>query len=69
MTNGPSRTLCAIYFLAIAAMWLMLSTSDYADARQAECSARSNRKLNVTWDEKSDTCKKETRNGTTSQNR
>ena len=67
--NHPPRWLLALYFISIAAMWLMLSTSDYREARRLECANRSTTKFNVTWDQETDTCKKEKRNGTTAANR
>ena len=65
----PKRWQVIGYLIAIAVMWAMLSNADYTDARQRECSHRSNAKYLVTWDSNSDTCKKEPRNGTTTQNR
>ena len=65
----PPRWLLATYVVAIAVMWAMASSSDYREARKLECANRSTAKFNVTWDEKSDTCKKERRNGTTEANR
>jgi len=67
--NHPPRWLLAIYFIAIAAMWLMLSTSDYREARKLECANRSSQKYHVEWDQSTDTCRKEKRNGTTQENR
>jgi hypothetical protein len=69
MTNHPPRWLLAIYFLAIAAAWVMLSSSDYNEARKLECTNRSNKNYDVTWDSSTDTCTKEKRNGSSAQNR
>ena len=67
--RNPPRWLLACYAVAIAAAWIMLSSSDYNEARKLECANRSNRNFDVSWDSETDTCKKEKRNGTTSQNR
>lgn len=67
--NHPPRWLLITYVIAIAAMWVMASNSDYQEARKLECANRSTAKFNIYWDESSDTCKKEKRNGTTAQNR
>ena len=69
MHRNPPKWLLATYFFAIAAMWVMLSSSDYNEARKLECANRSNKNYDVTWDSSTDTCKKELRNGTTQKNR
>jgi hypothetical protein len=69
MNRPLPRWRLALYFSAIAAMWVMLSSSDYNEARKLECANRSNRNYDVTWDSSTDTCKKEARNGTTQKNR
>jgi hypothetical protein len=69
MRNHPPRWLLALYGVAIAGAWVMLSTSDYQEARKMECANRSTRSTLVEWDSSTDTCKKEKRNGTTAQNR
>jgi len=67
--HPPSRKLMTFWFIAIIGLWMLASTSDYQEARKMECANRSTVKFNVTWDESSDTCKKERRNGTTAANR
>ena len=69
MHRNPPKWLLATYFFAIAAMWVMLSSSDYNEARKLECANRSSKGYIVTWDSSTDTCKKEVRNGTSTQNR
>lgn len=69
MRNHPPRWLLAIYAVAIGAAWVMLSSSDYNEARKMECANRSGVRYTVYWDQSTDTCKKELRNGTTPQNR
>lgn len=67
--RNPPRWLLAVYVAFVVAAYLALSTADYNDARQQECANRSNKTWDVSWDSSTDTCKKELRNGTTSQNR
>lgn len=63
--TAPNRFMTAVYLIAIAIAWAMLSTMDYQDARREECQARSNARWTVTYDVESDTCKKEANHGTT----
>lgn len=67
--NHPPRWLLAVYTVAIAAMWMLLSTSDYHEARKLECANRSTPAYSVEWDSVNDKCVKEKRNGTSAQNR
>lgn len=64
---SPRRS--ALYLVAILAMFLMLSNSDYADARRAECAEKSTKTHYLEWDSKTDRCIKEKRNAQTPQNR
>jgi hypothetical protein len=67
MMHAPRRT--ALYLLAILAMYGLAGTSDYAEQRKLECANRSTTAWEVSWDITTDTCTKEKRNGTTTQNR
>ena len=66
---APSRRMQAVYLLAIAGMFLLLSNSDYADARRQECGNKSTQTHYVEWDSKTDRCIKEKRHAQTPQNR
>ena len=63
----PKRT--GLYLIAILAMYGLAGTSDYNEQRKLECAGRSNHAWEVSWDQSTDTCTKEKRNGTTPQNR
>lgn len=65
--HAPKRT--ALYLVAILAMYGLAGTSDYAEQRKLECANLSNGKWLVEWNQTTDTCKKEKRNGTTLKNR
>jgi hypothetical protein len=58
-----------LYLVALLAMYTLASTSDYHAARERECANRSTTAWDISWDQSTDTCKKERRDGTTTQNR
>ena len=68
MDKSPPKSLLIIYGIAILSAFLILSNSDYADARMSECAAKSTSRHLVTWDKQADRCIKELRNGTTKKN-
>lgn len=64
-----SRLQLICIFAVIAAVYAGLSTLDYREAREAECSRKSNYKYQFTYDPSTDLCTKELRNhGTTQKN-
>ena len=63
-----SRLQLICIFVVIAFVYAGLSTLDYREAREVECSRKTNYKYQVTYDPSTDICTKELKNGTTQKN-